>query len=166
MYYSRPPSGETAELLVLIGLILQLIGGVVAVVLVAWVVGLTAAVTNPYIWVVGVAALIALVLVIAFLYVAYTYSYCRIKAADYEGAQTPTLIVGIVSLIFGVIPGILYLVAYVKLGDAVREARGPPAGPTQWAAPYGAHVACRGCGRIYFVGQYSFCPHCGQRFPP
>jgi hypothetical protein len=104
---------------------------------------------------------------ILFLYIAYEYSYRRIRLGDYVGAQGPTLVIGILSLFLGLIPGILYLIGYLKLGDALREQQ---FGAVPFAAPYPAYgpsmapqQACRGCGRVFFVGQFLYCPNCGQK---
>jgi hypothetical protein len=168
-YATRPPAAGTAETLVLVALILQVIGAALPIVAIAALVGL--AIFNPFPYIGGVIVLVAAVgaLALLFLYFAYEFSYQRIRRGEYGAAQAPTLVFGIISLFLGVIPGILYLIAYVKLGDAVRDARTGPYlprpeagyGPAFPPAP-GAQQACGKCGRVYPVGQFAFCPRCGQ----
>ena len=117
----RPPSASTAESLVLVALVLQIIGTVVMAAIVGLVLGV--AITNPfpYSWVAILVISVIVVLGAVFVYLAYEFSYRRIVAGDYLGAQAPTLDFGILSLFFGLVPGILYIIGYVKLTDAVRE---------------------------------------------
>lgn len=147
--------------MVLVALILQILGGVLVLAAVGWFFGFS--VLNPYPWawaaVFGAGAVA--VLVVLFLYLAYVFSYQRIRSGQYEAAQTPTLVLGILSLFLGVIPGIFYLIGYVKLGDAVQEERTERWGADSFAP--GSLVACKGCGRVFPVASASFCPFCGQR---
>ena len=167
-FWSRPPSATTASTLVLIALILQCIAGVIIVGIAALLIGAAAFAPFPFGWVGVIVAVVIGGVTITFLYLAYELSYRRIESGDYRGAESPTLALGIISLFFGILPGILYIVAYVKIGDAIREQRSvsvpyptpyPSAAPTP--APAYAQVACRGCGRVYVAGQYVFCPGCG-----
>lgn len=166
----RSPSASTAETLVLVALILQIIGAAIFAVGILLVFGLTA--IHPFRAAVIVALIAGSILAIAvvFLYFAYEYSYRRIQNGDYAGAQGPTLVIGILSLFLGLVPGILYLVGYVKLGDALREQMGVGLAPGPMYGGYApvppAQIACRGCGRVYYVGQFLFCPNCGQKFGP
>lgn len=121
-----------------------------------------------------------------FLYLVYALCYRRTGDAAYEDAKTPTLVFGILSLIFaGVIPGILYIIAYVKLDDAVKEqqqatpapgyvAGVPPGSPTSSAplteggskgspaaSPSSVSAFCSSCGRALAPDQ-RFCPGCGR----
>jgi hypothetical protein len=149
--YSELPhseSGETAHTLILIGLIFQVIE--VAVLLG---IGLFLSVLP------GLGGLVLGLGVVGILWVVliYAFSYRRTLDGDYEGARTPTLVFAILSLLgFGIIPGILYIVAYSKLGDAVRETAplapswGPPA--PAWTAPTPAAGT-------------KFCPACGKPNP-
>ncbi len=167
-----PPSGSTAESLVLVGLILQVLGGVIALVGIAWFFGFSLLFPYPFAWAAVAAAAVGAAAILAFLYFAYTLSYDRIRKGKYQEAQAATLVLGILSLFLGVIPGILYIIAYVKLGDAVREQQGfGPGFPPAYVAPPPAaslppQVACKGCGRVYPLGQFGFCPGCGQRLGP
>jgi hypothetical protein len=148
------PSGETAHTLVLIGLVLQ--GIEVGVILFIGFV----LIIPP-----GVGAVVfglALVGVIWLLLV-YTFSYRRTNEGDYEGARTPTLVFGILSIVgLGIVSGILYLVAYWKLGDAINETTDttPP-----WAAPIPALTRkfCPSCGRASPPSS-RFCQVCGAQF--
>lgn len=168
----RPPSAGTAESLVLVALILQVIGGVLVFIGIAALLGVSYVHPFAHAWAVAIVAATVGALVVVFLYFAYTLSYQRIQRDDYFGAQAPTLIIGILSIFLGLVPGILYLVGYVKLGDAIRESQAPPPGygpaygmPFSAAYPT-AQIACKGCGRVYPVGQFPFCPNCGQKMGP
>jgi len=155
------PSGATAETLVLIALILQVVGGVIVLGGLAWFFGFSARHPFPYVWAAVLGATLVAGLVVVFLYFAYTLSYRRIQREEYQAAQAPTLVIGIFSLFLGLIPGIFYLIGYSKLSDAVREQQGWLTGPGGIAP--GTLVACRGCGKVYPVGPFAFCPACGQK---
>ncbi|HLY76277.1 MAG TPA: hypothetical protein VKT21_00140, partial [Thermoplasmata archaeon] len=59
----------------------------------------------------------------------WTMCYKPVREGRYEQAKTPTLVFAILSLVtISIISGILYLIAYIKLGDAVREQQMPPSG--------------------------------------
>ncbi len=150
----RPASGGAAEGLVLVGLILQVVGGLILLGGIGWLFGFSLLYPYPYWWVALPAAGGVAAVVVVFLYLVYTLSYARIRRQEYAAAQTPTLVLGILSLFVGIVPGILYLLAYVKLGDALRE---------QSAAVPLPQVACRSCGRVHPVGAFTFCPNCGQK---
>lgn len=155
------PSGGTAKTLILIGLILQGIE-------VLFILGIGAI---TLVFLIGFFLIIAGVLGIVWLVVVYLLSYQRVVEGRYEEAKTPTLIVAILSLItFNLISGILYIIAYVKLGDAVREAQTslvapPPLGfsPSPYAAP--STRMCLGCGRVLPSPTPAFCPACGKQVP-
>jgi hypothetical protein len=135
-------SGETAKTLILIGLILQIIE--VVVLLAIGTIFLIVPLLGGIVLVLGGLGIVWLLLV-------YLYSYVPTGAGDYRSAQTPTLVFAILSLItIGLISGILYIIAYVKLGDALTDAQrlGAPGG-----APFG------------FPGT-KFCPRCGRPNAP
>ncbi|HXQ95266.1 MAG TPA: hypothetical protein VN864_08910 [Thermoplasmata archaeon] len=139
-YRPKPPSQGTAETLILVGFVFQLIFS--SILLIVGVIGFLAGafffftVAGP-----PLLALASLVVVvpILMLYVAYRYSYARARDGDFEGAKGPTLLLGIIGLIFGgIIPGILYIIAYIKLGDAENESRnlgGWPGGHPAYGYP-------------------------------
>ncbi len=153
----RPPSGATAETLVLVGLLLQVIGGVLLFAALAFLFGFS--VVHPYrlAWLAVTGGAVVAILVALFLYLVYTLCYQRIQRQEYSEARLPTLVLGVLSLFLGVIPGVLYLVGYVQLGDAVREQQAATDGPP------GSLIACRGCGRVWPLGPFAFCPGCGQK---
>ncbi|MFZ0699797.1 MAG: hypothetical protein WAN74_06390 [Thermoplasmata archaeon] len=192
MYGAARPltsSGGTAKTLILIGLVLQLIVALIFL----FGLGIAALVTLP----VGIGFALAAVWLVfglidfLFLYLVYALCYRRTRNGEYEEAKTPTLVFGVLALIFGgVIPGILYFIAFVKLGDAAREqkrqqATGPPpayayppasgvASPPSAALPrvstgpspspaLGASSTkfCPGCGNPFAADQM-FCPSCGR----
>jgi hypothetical protein len=117
-----PPSGSTSKTLILVGLILQAIG-----VLIGLAAGALTFLVAP---IFGIFYLAFAALGIVWLILVWMLSYAPVQAGRYEAARTPTLIFAILSIItiFGIIAGILYLVAYIKLGDAVREQQMPPQG--------------------------------------
>ena len=162
---ARPPSGATAETLVLIALVLQVIGGLLVLAGLAWVFGFSILKPFPFALAVVLGATIVAVLVVVFLYLAYTLSYQRIQRGEYQAAQVPTLVIGILSLFLGLIPGIFYLLGYVKLGDAVREQQTPmgPYGLPPSGVMGAPQIACRSCGRVYPLGAYTYCPNCVQK---
>jgi hypothetical protein len=146
-------SEETAKTLILIGLIFQAIE--VAVVLAIGLVFIIAPIVSGIILFFGFIGVIWLVLV-------YGYSYRRTSEGDYEGARTPTLVFGILSLLtVNLISGILYVIAYSKLGDAEREST--PLYPNWGAppAPMGTKY-CTGCGQVNALSS-GFCAACGTR---
>lgn len=162
--HDRAPSARTAETLVLVALLLQVVGGMFVLGGIAWLFGFSILFPFPYSWAALIAAGGVAVVVVVFLYFAYTLAYLRIRNDDLEGAQTPTLLFGILSLFVGILPGIFYLIGYVKLGDAIRERQTPPGTVAPGATPApAAQIACRGCSRVYPLGAFTFCPNCGQK---
>jgi hypothetical protein len=116
-----PPSAGTAKTLILIGLILQAL-----FVLIGFAVGAL----SLFFLFIGVVYLALAALGLVWLILVWMLSYSPVQAGRYEAARTPTLIFAILSIItlWSILPGILYLVAYIKLGDAVREQQMPPPG--------------------------------------
>jgi len=163
------PSGRTAKTLILVGLILQAL-----LVLLAFGIGFFLLIV-----LVGVLFLIAAVFGLIWLLLIYLWSYRPTSDGDYEGARTPTIIFAVLSLLtLSLIPGILYLIAYVKLGDATREVRSfqtsMPGAPGSTSNPYLSPLAapnssrvqvCLKCGSVR-QGAAAFCPHCGTAWPP
>lgn len=149
-------SGETAGTLILAGLILQAIG--VAVVLGFSLVILIVPILGGI--GLGFAFLGGLWIILV-----YTYSYQRTRAGEYEAARTPTLVFAILSLVtLALISGVLYLIAYVKLGDAA-ETRPLPAAwgsaPTP-PSPMSYGKRCVLCGTTS-PPDATFCSSCGSR---
>jgi hypothetical protein len=158
------PSGETATTLILVGLIVDVVFEAILIVLGA------AVVRGPF----GGVVLLALAGIgLLWVVLIYLFSYVRVRRAEYEDARPPTLVFAILSLItLALIPGILFLIAYVKLGDAVREqpatashAWGAPAPPVP-PLPLASAVAvpatryCSYCGRADTSGG-QYCTGCG-----
>ncbi|HZY71015.1 MAG TPA: hypothetical protein VFF67_08590 [Thermoplasmata archaeon] len=125
------PSGESAETMALIAFIFQCLASAFVFLIAGF---------FPFFFLAGLfgaffaALLIVLVAATAFtLYAGYAWVYARIQRGEYQAAQAPALVLGILGLIFGgVIVGVFYIVAYVKLGDAAREALWPGYG---WYGP-------------------------------
>ncbi|MFZ1024023.1 MAG: hypothetical protein WAN87_07805 [Thermoplasmata archaeon] len=123
-------SSETAQTLILIGLIFQLVSflillGVGFFLLIIPILG-------------GIVLFLAFISLIWLLLV-YIFSYAPARNRDFEDARTPTLVFGILTLISGgFISGILYIVAYVNLGDALDEEQARTAAPraSATALPY------------------------------
>lgn len=66
------------------------------------------------------------VLGIFMLYVAWEWCYQRTRRGEYEGAKSVALVLGILGIFLGgVVVGVLYLVAWSKLEDALIELRNP-----------------------------------------
>jgi zinc-ribbon domain len=155
-------SGETAQTLILVGLILQgvelatlLLAGFLFLIIVPTFLG-------------GLFVGLALIGVV-WLVLVYLFSYARVRDGDYAGARTPTFVFAVLSLVtFALISGVLYLVAYVKLGDAEHE-QGPSvawnvATPAPPSLPPSGSKYCPRCGRPNPPGA-SFCQACGAPLP-
>lgn len=162
-------SGDTAKILVLIGLVLQL----VFVLVFAGIAG-ALLVFLPL----GAFFLILAVFGVVWVVLVYLLSYRPIAAGDYSGAATPTLIFAILSLLtIALISGVLYLVAYVKLRDAEEELRQQSMSRTYPSSTYAAFTGpappypastranpprfCVRCGGTLWAGQ-RFCPNCAH----
>lgn len=158
LVYGAPPtsgSGETAKLLILIGLILQIVEVVILF-------GLGFVfLLFP---VLGAIILLLAVLGIVWVLLVYLFAYAPADAGDYRTARTPTLVFAILSLItIGLISGILYLVAYVKLGDAEMETAGAGRGPG-FPGGFPGTKFCPMCGRANPAAG-RFCAGCGAALP-
>lgn len=155
MYQPRPPnrSGETATTLILIGLILQAIE-----VVILFLVGLLFLIIP----VLGLVVFAIAVIGIVWLALVYGFSYRPTADGDYARARTPTLVFGILSLLtLGLISGVLYIVAYAKLGDAENEGNPPTLFMGAAPVPPGTKF-CSACGRPNLVTG-TFCQSCGAR---
>lgn len=138
-----PPSASTSKTLILIGLILQLVFALIF--LIGF--GVLAFVSAAF----GVFPVFAVIYIafgalgFIFLILVWMLSYKPTTEGRYEAARTPTLVFAILSLItISIISGILYLIAYIKLGDAVREQQMPPpgyAGSAPMMAPGSPYMA-------------------------
>lgn len=119
-----PEGASTARTLILIALVFQTLS--TFVLLAIFTLFLAIIFLGPAAWIFFVAGGVVVGLAVFMLYVGYAWSYRRTKTGDYRGARTPTLILGILGLLFGfIIVGVLYLIAYVKLGEAERSATMP-----------------------------------------
>ncbi|HYA70673.1 MAG TPA: hypothetical protein VEH28_04815 [Thermoplasmata archaeon] len=163
---NRSPSGSSASAIVLVGIGFQVLGALLLFALVSTYVGWS--IFNPYAynWFVATAVYSVAAGVILLILFAFFFAYLPIQRGNYVSAQTPALVLGVLSILtLNIISGVLFLVGYVKIGDAIREqqrsAAGPGAQPTAVAA--GSLVACKGCGRVFPFGAFGFCPNCGQK---
>jgi hypothetical protein len=89
----------------------------------------------------------------------------NIDRGRYSQARTYSLILGIIGLFYGLISGILFLLAYSKLSETTTNrisgsAIQPP--PTTQATP---QRFCANCGRAASVDA-RFCTNCGKQLPP
>ena len=129
---------STAKTLALVAIILQavffVIGIFEVIALIAFLVVVpTVTPTNaiPSLDVSGIIAIVfSAVLAIGILWIALDYFlvYKRLKEEKVREAKTPTLVLGIIQLILGgLIPGILLIVAYVKIKDSLNRQNFPEA---------------------------------------
>ncbi len=65
--------------------------------------------------------LVVIIVGLAFLYAGYKFAYKKIQSGDYAGASTWALILGIIGIFTFLIPGIIWIVTWVKTKDAVNE---------------------------------------------
>ncbi len=165
---------DTAETLILAGLIFQ---GLTVVALLG--IGLYFLVVP----ILGGIVLLLAFLALVWLILVYVFSYARIRDGDYEGACTPTLLFAILTLVLGgILSGILYLIGYVKLVDAVddEEARRaplhtssvPPTYSPPARAPYVPATAAplppatSPPSSAPVASGSNFCSNCGRPTPP
>ena len=128
---------STAKTLVLVAIILQAVFFVIGILevigLVALLTGTTVPSTNttPSLGAFGIIAIVfSIALAIGILWIALDYFliYKRLKEEKVREAETPAIVLGIIQLIFGgLIPGILLIVAYVKIKDSLSRAVAPRA---------------------------------------
>ena len=129
---------STAKTLTLVVIILQavffVIGIFEVIALIAFLMVVpTVTPTNaiPSLDVSGIIAIVfSAVLAIGILWIVLDYFlvYKRLKEEKVREAKTPTLVLGIIQLIFGgLIPGILLIVAYVKIKDSLNRQNFPEA---------------------------------------
>lgn len=91
----------------------------------------------------------------------------QIETGRYQEAQAPTLVLGILGLIFaGVIGGIFLIIAYAKLSNVTSPQPMAPAmvAPLAAATPQPAGRVCPNCGRPIPMDS-KFCNHCGHELP-
>lgn len=155
----RDSSGSTAQTLILIGLVFQFVEVLIFFGAAAAFLGFP---------IVGLLFLALSFVGVIWLLLVYVFSYGPTREGDYEAARTPTLVFGILSLLTGsLISGILYLVAYAKLGDTrvplyptMPLANPFPYGPPPPSAvPPGTRYCVR-CGTPALPGA-AFCRTCG-----
>lgn len=116
---------------------------------------------------VGVAVAIGF-LGLIMLVLAYTLTYARSCTPEYSTAVGPTLLFGILGLVLGlIIVGILYLLAYVRLNEAVQRSIHAASQVPQTViverivkADPPAQKHCSYCGIDYPATMWK-CPRCG-----
>lgn len=135
-------AGESAQTYILVGLVLQGLE-----VLAVFGLGLF----SSFLPIAGAIVIGLGVLGVIWIILVYIFSYVNTVEGEYGQARTPTLVFGILSLLSGgIISGILFLVAYSKLGDAIEEQARLRPGGYPGGVPPGA----------------KFCPACGQANQP
>ncbi|MCI4352776.1 MAG: DUF973 family protein [Thermoplasmata archaeon] len=123
-----PPSASTAKTLILVGLILQLIFALVFLIGLGALALFAASVGGFAVVIAGVYVALGAIGFVWFVLV-WMLCYKPVTEGRYDSAKTPTLVFAILSIVTGgILSGILYLIAYIKLGDAVREQQMPPQG--------------------------------------
>lgn len=80
-----------------------------------------------------------------------------LDARNYEKAKSKTMVWMIIGFLFGAIPGIILLIAYLNFDKLI----GVPQGPGYMPAPPQTRT-CMGCGQQVPVS-YNNCPHCGKQ---
>jgi hypothetical protein len=180
-----PPSAGTAKTLVLVALILGIIFGLIYIVGIGLSFLFIAAACSGLpgcggIPIFDIVFLSFGVIAFIFIFLIWLLIYKPIGEGKYESARSMALIFTILSFVtLNIITGILLLIAYLKLGDAVRETQMPAAGyyppggapmmgapvaapppmtmgTTPPAAPAGPAPNCPKCGRpATWVAQYS-----------
>jgi hypothetical protein len=163
-------SAETACTLLQIGLVLQ---GIAFLVLLG--LGLF------FLFAPFVAEIVLFLAFLSFVWllVVYVFSYARTRDGDYEGARTPTLVFGVLSLVTGgIVSGILFIVAYVEIGAAIDEVEArrvarhaPPTTPTYSPSASQPHSPATSTPLLPSTSApstspgasgSSFCPNCGR----
>lgn len=164
-YRPKPPSQGTAETLILVGFVLQVIFSLVYIVI-----GTLIVFAGTFFLFAGVIGgtllLLAVILVIVpilMLYVTFHYCYQRVRDGDLSGARGPTIAMGIIGIFLGgIIVGILYIIAYVEIGSAENELRAMGIGPggtgsyggpysQPYGAPYGYGLQSSGPGGVVYA---------------
>ena len=131
---------STAKTLTLVAIILQVVFFVIGIFEVIALATLLSITTLPsgHVYVQGsitpslgasgiISLILSVALAIGILWIALDYFliYKRLKEERVREAETPSLVLGIIQLIFGgLIPGILLIVAYVKIRDSLHRGNG------------------------------------------
>ena len=137
---------DSAATMILVGLILQ---GVEVAVLLG--IGLFLLAFS----VVGAAAIALAIVGVVWTLLVGLFSYAPTARGDARNARTPTLVFAIVSLVtLNVLSGILYILAYEKLDNAVEAVEHPLVFPVTWGTPSVAPTLGT------FPG-VKYCPRCG-----
>ncbi|MCL6002522.1 MAG: hypothetical protein M1556_02615 [Candidatus Thermoplasmatota archaeon] len=140
---------STAKTLALVAIILQAVFLFIAVIVVlfAAIASLSSVVTTylsngtvqtthvrtvtPFLTVLALVIVIIVILAIGLLWILLDYFliYKKLKTERVKEAETPAIVLGIIQLIFGgLIPGILLIIAYVKIRDSENRRRSMPEG--------------------------------------
>lgn len=175
---ARPKNstGGTAEILVLVALVFQLIFTLVLTV--------TLFRGAAFLFFFGFGALgfalgaIVLLVGLFFLYAGFAWVYQRARAGSYDDARPWALLLGVLGIPFGfILVGLLYLIAYVMLGTAANEQRtmaaaapsmgappmgASPAGPPVYAAAPAPGTAPPPMGAPAPMSAAPVCPRCGR----
>lgn len=124
---------SSAKSLVLATLILELVFFAIGVVVLSLAIAGTvfAGVDLNTIGIVTAVFLVFFAIGLMWLLLDYYLIYRPLAEERVRSAETPSIVLGIVQLIFaGVIPGILLIIAYVKIRDSINNMRRVQAAPT------------------------------------
>ncbi|MGP8078816.1 MAG: zinc ribbon domain-containing protein [Thermoplasmata archaeon] len=194
----EPPEAQTirsmlhvARILAIILGILVLIGGLIYVAAIAYFASVCSTFVgyDPYCGSAIAAALVpAIYLVILGVVAIFVYMQMRsieakVNARQFEAAKSQTLIWMILGFIFGIILGVLLLIAYLKFDPLITWQRGQAGGamgygvppmaaapgmaypPSAGAPPAAGQRFCSSCGSPNAPGA-QFCAKCGAAMPP
>jgi hypothetical protein len=195
-YYQEPPEAQSIKSMLHIARILALIFGIILLIggiaYIAWILYLSSVCAtyvgfDPYCGAAVAAALIpAIYLAVAgvFIFLVWTQMKsieAKVNARQYEAAKGQTLIWMILGFIFGIILGVLLLIAYIKFDPLINAQRAqmggqppqmgyPPQGgqpmyapsPPAGAPPPQAAPAPMAAPAPAAAPAVPFCPTCGQ----
>jgi hypothetical protein len=136
-YGAIDPDASTARTVTLVAIILQVIFFAIGIFVVSFFffvampitisgIGTSPAVTPPSFPIFGLVAFVfSLSFLVSIVWIALDYFlvYRNLgSTSTIAAAKTPSIVLGVVQLIFGgVIPGILLIVAYIKIGDSMQR---------------------------------------------
>lgn len=124
MYYNR--AAESAKTLVFVAVLLQVIFFAIGVVIISIALGaiiFSSAQAGAGFGAAGIVGAIfggIFLFGLLWIFLNYFLVYKPIQRGDLKEAETPALVLGILELIFGgIIPGILLIIAYTRIGNAL-----------------------------------------------
>jgi hypothetical protein len=124
--YSFPdPDASSARTLTLVAIVFQLIFFLIGIFAALFVFSATAGVPFGFslAFVFGAIFVFAFALSVIWIALDYLFVYRNLqRESDVPKARMPALVLGVIQLIFGgLIPGVLLIVAYIKIGESMRR---------------------------------------------